>query len=267
MLTCQLKKYCNDIEFVASDNNADEKTGMELGYAKIRKKAIFDVIYQIENDISPPDAIIVSWIDNAMIKELKKLIRLNKIKIIIVIHRKFNGDGMDIILNHSLDVGYYVKRLPILQMSYLDYFNKNVLNIKSQGSTTVLFNGQLKGTEMDTEKNLNFYKSKTYFIDKVVLQDSAMVGNIPLWMVTHEPYNDIKKVLYGMIRIPLWVPNMELLNFYLKKNKNKSKFPLNIDNESMLQDYYYLSESIRENDIGAKISFKSQQVKLNRRDR
>ena len=161
-------------------------------------------------------------------------------QLIIIIHQRVDiHNTYGTLWNYALDSGYHLSRLSILQLSYLDYFDKNVLDIKSQVRTTVLFNE----SSVDIN-NPNYYTPKQIDINRTFLQDSAFLGNIPLWMVTHSPYSEIKQLL-PKTPIPLWIPNITLLKFWIN---HKKKFPLNIHSTDKLQEYYDLIQQINDND-------------------
>lgn len=263
LLTTQLQKKFKkdnyDVNIVASDNNASNTTSISLDYVSIRKKAVEDIYFQITKNINPPEAVIMAWTDEIKNKEIigefDKLIKTNKIKMFVFIGNIFKKYILsDDFIKTAYDLGYVLIRLPILQISYLDYFYRNELDIKSRSITSILVHKSMVNFDKNTLMNIcgieNFYEEQKLNPYSYIFQDSAISKKCPFWLCHLKDENDIKtaKEIFEknfMNGIPIWIKNMKSLTFWHRQNTLRD-FPTNINSEEKLAEYSEYYDKISE---------------------
>jgi len=254
LLQKKFKKDDYDVKLLASDDGSSDNTNIPLDFTTIIKKDISDIIIQHNKNLNPPEAIICTWPKKTkkkkMEKQFIKLLNTEKIKIFVftndirhnfAISKNFETD--------ALKLGYKIIKLPIRQISYLDFFSKNQFKkLISRSFTFLVIRKDLLDIDIISLLSDNLYKYTKIDPIRIALQDLAITKKIPFWICTLEKKNDLKTAMgiYNSViknrkiiqkKIPNWIPNLNLLIFWYTRI-NKNRFPLKIKTEKKLIEYY-----------------------------
>jgi hypothetical protein len=217
-----------------------------LTYYPIHKKDVYDIVIQHENNLEPPEAIICAWPTYKMEKKFNDLIKNRYIKMFIFIDDlKYEELLSKKFVKLVEESKYTIIKLPIYQVSYLDYYTTSIVECRS--TTTIVIKNELLNESINFQEILSPYLYKYSKYDELNMEfnDMAIIGKMPFWIVNIQSKDE--KMIISMIinyldlinhkYIPLWIPNMELLIFWFIQF-SKKMFPSHINNVEMLYQYY-----------------------------
>jgi len=247
LLSRMLKnKLSDEYTINATDGNKWVETINTKRYYEVSNKLVLK--YCLENDFSFDDKlVIISWFPVQDVNDFKKLITIKKPKNIILIG--------DIDKNELLFEGnnYNLVQIPIKQLCYLDYFNKNEYLNERLSKSSLLYatnDNDLDLTSLKLTIQFKFNnclcKLSGNVTDKMILQDIFML-KLPTYVnylrdekcdleTFKKIMNSINYTLRRKIDIPTYLNTLEEYIYWFDKLKHK-KFPTNINSRDKFEEY------------------------------
>jgi hypothetical protein len=231
LLSYMINKNVSNIKITASDDGLYKYTTSEETYYPILKKDLVDIMLQYENNIYPPEVLIINT-KNYNITDIIKLIIKKYIKIFIVFGQSLNSE--------LKCEGYNYYRLPVLQLCSDDTKNYNIIdNLKTKLSVHLLIREDLPLLDTTIFGN-NIYSCDPVTVNQLKMQDiylSTGVNWIKKTNNNEKEMETIYKIYNIMGHIPEFISNTDTLVLWYKKKKKKM-FPLNINTTEEMNNYY-----------------------------
>ena len=258
LLSYMLKnKLTDEYTINATDGNRWIETKNQKKYYETNDKLVLK--YCLENDFTFDDKlVIISWLPTGEIYDFINFINVKKPKNIILI-----GDinkYMTVFQNNN----YKFIQIPVKQLCYLDYFNKNEFLDQRLSKSSFLFatnNDEVDIISLELTIKLKFNeclcKLSRNITSKMIIQDVLITKlNTNANYLNCEEQNPeiIKNIAntlnyilkYNLI-IPTYIKKYNEYLFWFNRQKNKN-FPKEIVNREKFKEYIYLSVTLDSND-------------------
>lgn len=254
LLSYLLKNKLSDEYIInATDGNRWMETSSATRYYEVNNKLVLK--HCLENELNFDDKlVIISWLPLIDINDFKKLFEVKKPKNIILIgnSKKYT----QLFQNNN----YKVVEIPVKQICYLDYFEKNkYLNERSSKSSLIfatndndfnmaplLLTIKLKYNECLFKLTKNITSEMvisdviaTKFQTQMIFQDENFSDETIMEMA-----NSLNYILTHKINIPSYLKTYDEYIFWFKKQK-QGLFPSLINNENKFKEYVDLLENFK----------------------
>jgi hypothetical protein len=262
LLSCMLKyKLGQNYNIKATDGSRWIETNSLIKYDSVEKKLFLN--YWSDNTNFSDKLVIISWVPNNDLDNLKALISKKKPPSIMLIGEKYT-DTMIKISNHLLQQNYRLVGIPCKQISYRDYEYSESEYVPTSSITFATLDDSLNLKEMLLKIKFMYghclCQKQPKYNEKKIIHDLVNIQIIPPkveeilnTLSQTENINDVRefiilicKAINKKFDIPPYISNFVDLKLWYNKKIN-NRFPLLIHSEKKFKEYKNLMNILNSN--------------------